>query len=198
MGFRCSSASQARPPEKERPMRPAEKALIYSSGPYTVSRPDDECALRASTGTCSSAFPSSLSSGNAASLLKNTLLREEYPKHCDRMAVGTLRLTDACDRFTSIVRCMNSHCEGLLAVHDLKGKIVCFSRRVGFLNSTFRDLFCTKIFRHIRSGSRSKVLDFHLLLFKKDLTHVEILPNISNQKYFLLLLDQFFVCAGIL
>ena len=141
-------------------------------------------------------FQVALHTDQAASLLTYSFLHEEDPDYAIKLKVEPLKTAEVCDRFVSMERCLNSRCKGLLEVHDRKSEDLSFSCRVGFLHRTIRDFLRTNILRDILSGSRSEAFDVSLLLCKLFIAQIKSLSEISNQKYFLLLLNQFLLYAG--
>ena len=67
---------------------------------------------------------------------------------------------------------------------------------LGFLHRTMRDFLRTNILPGILGVSRSEAFDVSLLLCKSFIAQIESLSEISSQKYFLLLLNQFLLYAG--
>ena len=141
-------------------------------------------------------FQVALHTDLAASLLTYSFLHEEDLDYAIKLKVEPLKTAEVCDRFISMERRLNSRCKGLLEVHDRKSEDLSFSRGVGFLHRTVRDFLRTNILWDILGGSRSEAFDVSLLLCKLFIAQIKSLSQISNQKYFLLLLNQFLLYAG--
>ena len=141
-------------------------------------------------------FQVALHTDQAASLLTYSFLHEEDSDYAIKLKVEPLKTAEVCDRFISMERRLNSRCKGLLEVHDRKSEDLSSSRGVGFLHRTVRNFFRTSILRDILGGSSSEAFDVNLLLCKLFIAQIKSLSEISNQKYFLLLLNQFLLYAG--
>ena len=141
-------------------------------------------------------FKVALHTDQVASLLTYSFFHEEDSDYTIKLKVETLKTAEVCDHAIFMERRLNSRCKGLFEVHDRKGEDLSFSRGVGFLHRTVRDFLRTNILRDTLGGSRSEAFDVSLLLCKLFIAQIKSLSEISNQKYFLLLLNQFLLYAG--